>query len=170
MCVCVIGPAAAAVRRCGGDEDVRQGEGQRQPAHLPPQQEVLQEMNQVMLSHYTPISVYISHYIMFLYTSIYNRQNIFTLLSPSIYLTTSCLHIYPHTTERIILFTLFIHRVRHLVFLYIITYQSNKLYSYVIASLHFKAGLGLNCFLYTPNSVFISHYNICVCAPLYGPE
>ena len=47
MCVCVrvcVGPAAAAVRGRGRDEDVRQGKDQRQPAHLPPQQEVFQEV------------------------------------------------------------------------------------------------------------------------------
>ncbi|CDQ67530.1 unnamed protein product [Oncorhynchus mykiss] len=34
----------APVRGSGGDEDVRQGQSQRQPANLPSQQEVLQEV------------------------------------------------------------------------------------------------------------------------------
>lgn len=38
------GPAAAAVRGRSSHEDVRQGQGQCQPAHFPPQQEVLQEV------------------------------------------------------------------------------------------------------------------------------
>lgn len=38
------GPAAAAVRGRSRHEDVRQSQSQRQPAHLPPQQEVLQEV------------------------------------------------------------------------------------------------------------------------------
>jgi len=38
------GPPPAAVRRRGGDEALRQSDHQRQPAHLPAQQEVLWEI------------------------------------------------------------------------------------------------------------------------------
>lgn len=44
-----VGSAPAAVRRCGRHEDVRQSKSQCQPAHLPPEQEVLQEMSLVTL-------------------------------------------------------------------------------------------------------------------------
>ncbi|XP_061650729.1 ras GTPase-activating-like protein IQGAP3 isoform X3 [Phyllopteryx taeniolatus] len=39
-----LGPPPAAVRRRHGDEDVRQSKSQRQLAHLPPQQKVLQQI------------------------------------------------------------------------------------------------------------------------------
>ena len=39
-----LGPSAAAVRGGVRHEDVRQSQSQRQPAHLPPQQEVLRKV------------------------------------------------------------------------------------------------------------------------------
>lgn len=41
------GSAAASVRRRGCDENVRQSQDQRQPAHISAQQEILQEVNRV---------------------------------------------------------------------------------------------------------------------------
>lgn len=43
-CVCLSGSPPAAVWRRGGDEAVRQGHHQRQPAHFPAQQEILREI------------------------------------------------------------------------------------------------------------------------------
>lgn len=44
MCRPISGLAADAVRRRSGDENVRQGEGEREPPHLPAQQEVLRQV------------------------------------------------------------------------------------------------------------------------------
>lgn len=44
----LLGPPAAPVRGCGCHETLQQGQGQCQPPHLPPQQEVLAEVTEAM--------------------------------------------------------------------------------------------------------------------------